>query len=179
MGTVQCAQCQRPTSAARPTCIYCGALTAPVATVSPRDSDLAQAAFHMQHQRYEAALVAFGRVITADPRSLEGWLGRATAFAAMGRISDASAAADRAFEIAPNDARVTRLLDTLKSHGLPEVPSAVKSRGAQHRDKGDALFAVGKVIDALREYDEALLLDPKDGAAQAGRIACMKRIGGR
>jgi hypothetical protein len=82
---LNCSKCGRPTSAARPTCIYCGTLTRDMGAVSPLESDLTQARTHMQFERYEQALFAFGRAIAADPRSVEAWLGRAAAFVHLSR----------------------------------------------------------------------------------------------
>jgi len=58
----------------------------------------------------------------------------------------------------------------------PDTPAG---RGAWFRAEGDRLLDEGKVVAALRCYDEAMLIDPKDAAAQAGRLAAMKRLGGR
>ena len=143
---------------------------------SPLDSDLAQGRLHLQHQRWEQALFAFGRAIAADASCVEAWIGRAAAFVQLQRLADASAALDEAYRLAPHDPTVKKAIEQLARVGLPQVPAVVRQSASERRQRGDAWMAQGRVIDALREYDEALLLDPGDAEAQAGRVAAMKNI---
>jgi tetratricopeptide (TPR) repeat protein len=97
----------------------------------------------------------------------------------MNRLADASAAIDQAYRLAPDDPTVKKAVEQLARAGMPRVPAAVKQSASERRQRGDAWLAEGRVVDALREYDEALLLDPSDAEAQAGRIAAMKKLSGR
>lgn len=46
----------------------------------------------------------------------------------------------------------------------------------QHKNKGNDLFAEGKFVDALKEFDEGVKRDPTNKAIYSNRSACLLKL---
>ncbi len=85
------------------------------------------------------------------PRSADALMQEARATASAGRVEDALASCRKAIELAPNDAEL-------------------------RWECGELLKTMGRLADAISEFDTALLLDPKLERAELSRADAFRRI---
>lgn len=117
----------------------------------------------------ERAAASFRQALAVSPGLREGWIGLSWALRMLGRFDEADGCVNRLREIDPNDLRAVR---HLPSTGRVMQEAAEIDRLAAVLDQPDrtvedhlsAGFAVGRLLDEARRYDEAF---PRYAAANA------------
>jgi len=126
---------------------------------------------------YEGSADAARRALDCEPDLAEGYVGLFRVLAAEWKWSEATAAIERAYQLAPNNARVLRTYGTyLGSLGRHEEALEHLRQArlldplarVSHFNLGGRLLFMGRLEEALASYEQAYSIDPRGGLVHAG-----------
>lgn len=133
------------------------------------------------------AIEMAGRAVEAAPRDPRGWFLRAELFERTRQLSPAEADLTRVLELVPDDAAVLLKRGTLRLR-LADYPGALSdfdryaaqrpSRTPDLWQRGIALFFLGRLDDARRQFELHRLVNPRDVENSAWHFACVARLSG-
>jgi tetratricopeptide (TPR) repeat protein len=124
----------------------------------------------------DEAIAALKDSLRLDPRSAAAEFALGKALKEKGRGTEALAHMRRSAELAPHndrawyDSATFSIVSGQDAAAADCLRKAIAIRGdiaVYHRDLGQVLARLGHVPEALRQYERALELDPKDGEANA------------
>jgi tetratricopeptide (TPR) repeat protein len=137
---------------------------------------------------HERALADLDRALAARPDDPELHLARSRVLGALGRLEDALAGASRAVSLAPDHALGHLLRAVYRAHlegdeafeqvkaDLDRAVELAPERASFHRERGEYLMGLGKVREALADFDAALARAPDVPELYYGRCYCKSRI---
>ncbi|HLF06626.1 MAG TPA: tetratricopeptide repeat protein [Thermoplasmata archaeon] len=121
------------------------------------------------------ALDLYDRILVSDPRCHHAEVGRAAALLFLSRPQESSQAAERAYEIAPDEPMAITVCAAIRAEQAPEeaiaMLDALLTTDPRIADawqfRGMALTLVGRYDEAVESLRRALELDPEHGPAAA------------
>ena len=151
-----------------------------------RDGHIEEARSHRDRaaEYFEEALKRYNRAVEIDPAFVDARINRADFLVALGRMADAGPDYSEAARLYPNNITVQNsllnyrkhLADSLVSAGdfadaLPnyqEIERHFPDNPHSHLELGAVWLRLGKPDEAIREYNEAIRLDPRAAEASTG-----------
>jgi len=135
--------------------------------------------------RYKDALAILDQALARDPGQIEAHFEKGAVLEAMGRAEQALSAYQHVVELdgsyGPAFARLGDLRLLLGRYqdvvaALDRALALAPSAGL-HRSKGEALYYLDRLEDALSAFDEAIRLDPNDACAYRYRGSALRKLG--
>ncbi|MGN6367203.1 MAG: tetratricopeptide repeat protein [Phycisphaerae bacterium] len=127
---------------------------------------------------YEEAIALVNKIGTVRPNSLDDFLKRGTAYAAINKTDEAIADFNRALDLSQKDLNLVGVVTHQMAAALPadKVVAALKARAAAHPDSNADRLAVGQaLLNAKNASEAAHELLPLKSAAKGQDLAIVLR----